>query len=97
MRKNDLLIKVIFFFGGIIIVSFGINLLIAAGLGADPWSVFHVGLTNHLPITVGQAVQITGVLMIFVSWVLKVTPTLGTFVNMYSFGVCIDFIDALGV
>lgn len=97
MRKNDLLTKVAFFLGGILIVSVGINLLIAAGLGPDPWSVFHVGLTYHLPITLGQAVQGAGIVMIFLGWALKVPPTLGTFANMYLFGVCIDFIKNLGI
>ena len=97
MRKDDVITKVVFFLGGIFMVSTGINLLIAAGLGADPWSVFHVGLTHHLPLTLGQVVQGVGITMIFVGWALKVTPTLGTFANMYLFGLCIDFIDKLGV
>ena len=40
---------------GFAVFATGISLMIQAGLGLDPWSAFHMGLSLTLPISYGVA------------------------------------------
>ena len=96
MNKDySLLSKLLFFFGGLYILSFGKVFLIESNLGVDPWTVFHIGLANYLPISVGQASQIAGAIMLLIGWALHIKPAIGTFLNMYFFGFFLDINIAL--
>lgn len=78
---------------GQVVVSLGIVLIIKAELGASPWTVFHIGLTNHFPLRVGQAGQLTGVLVVGISFVVaRVKPSLATIMNIIIVGLLIDFL-----
>ncbi len=79
------------FMVGLTIVSIGLVLTIKADLGVAPWDVFHIGLTNHFSLTVGQANQITGIVIILISFLIaRIRPTLGTVINMLYVGFMID-------
>ncbi|GAB6100678.1 YitT family protein [Halanaerocella petrolearia] len=81
---------------GLLIVSLGIVLTIKADLGVAPWTVFHIGLTYHLPLKVGQAGQITGLVVILVSFlVAKIKPTIATIINIVLVGFLIDLLMPL--
>lgn len=97
MKKRNLLIRIVFFCGGIFIINLGNSFLILAGLGTDPWNVFHLGLARYLPLTVGRISQSVGAIMLLIGWMLKVRPTIGTFANMYLFGFFLDFILGLNL
>ena len=69
---------------GLLIVSLGLVLTVKANLGVSPWNVFHMGLTNHFDLTLGQASQITGLVIIVISFFLaKIKPTLATVINIF--------------
>ena len=40
---------------GLLLFSFGFYLQLAANIGLSPWTALNQGLSNHLPITFGQA------------------------------------------
>ncbi|MDD4569476.1 MAG: hypothetical protein PHE70_05045 [Tepidanaerobacteraceae bacterium] len=90
-KDNSLIFKLLYFFGGIYIVSFGKVFLILSGFGVDPWTVFHLGVSYYVNFTVGQITQGVGAIMLLIGWVLKIKPTIGTFLNMYFFGLFLDF------
>ena len=96
-KDNPIILKLIFFCGGIFIVSIGKVFVILSGLGADSWNVFHVGISLHIPFTIGQVSQGVGAIMLMIGWILKIRPTLGTFLNMYLFGFFLDFILGLNI
>ncbi len=81
---------------GLFIFAFGNVLIIKAHLGANPWNVFHLGLTNYLPITLGRASQMTGLTLILVSLLLGVYPGVATIGNMFMVGFFVDTIIANG-
>lgn len=89
-KHNTLIFKLLFFFGGIYIITAGKVLLILSGFGVDPWTVFHLGIANYIPFTVGQITQVVGAIMLLIGWALKIKPTFGTFLNMYFFGLFTD-------
>lgn len=68
------LIRISCFFAGLFITSLAIVLLVQSRIGADPWSVLHVGISLHIPITTGRVNQLIGVAIIFVCLALKIKP-----------------------
>ena len=68
-------------------------MLVRAGLGAAPWDVLHLGLATHLPMTLGQALILTSVL-VMVLWIpLREVPGLGTISNAIVIGLAADASD----
>ncbi len=88
--------RIFFLFWGVFLFALGIVLTVQSNLGTAPWDVMHLGLTNYLPFTMGQVSQITGVIVIALSWLLGVKPGWGSLVNMYFIGLFIDIIMAGG-
>ena len=76
---------------------YGVTLamMIRATLGNAPWDVLHQGLSQHLPITIGQAV-IAMSLVVLLAWIpLRELPGLGTVANSFVVGLTADAV--LGV
>lgn len=88
--------RIFFLFWGVFLFALGIVLTVQSNLGTAPWDVMHLGVTNYLPFTMGQISQITGVLVIAISWLLGVKPGWGSLANMYFIGLFIDIIMAGG-
>ena len=77
---------------GLFFISMSVVLLVQAGLGPMSWEVLHLGLQNYLPLTLGQVVIATGVVVVVISWILGVKPYIGTVINALSIGPFIDLI-----
>lgn len=90
--RMDIMIRLPILFAGFFILGIGIVANLYAYLGTSPWGVFHVGLTNIAPLTLGQATQIVGLIIIISSWLLGFSPGFGTFANMITIGFFIDII-----
>ncbi|HHX50282.1 MAG TPA: membrane protein [Clostridia bacterium] len=85
-------IRWLIFFVGIFLISLGIAFMLRTGLGLSPWDVFHQGLTYHTPLTMGQAMQLTGGILILMSWILGYKPGVGTIINMLGIGYLFDLL-----
>lgn len=81
---------------GLFLVSISIVLMVQAELGPTPWDVLHLGLTNHLPFTLGQVMIGVGMIAIGASWLLGVKPYIASLVNMVLIGVLVDLIFQWG-
>ncbi len=65
-------------------------MLLLAGLGVDPWDVFHQGLSRRFGLGVGTWAIIVG-LGVLLLWIpLRQRPGLGTVCNVIVVGVVID-------
>ncbi|NBG87422.1 YczE/YyaS/YitT family protein [Isachenkonia alkalipeptolytica] len=95
ITMKEILIKSPNLFLGFIFFAVGILLTRDAGLGMAPWGVFHVGLSNYFPITMGQATQLMGLLILTVAFFLGQIPGLASIMNMVFIGMFIDILDAL--
>ncbi len=84
-------------FMGFILCATGLLIMRDAGLGMNPWGVFHVGLTMHTPLTFGQATQLVGLVILTMSVFLGMIPGLGSILNMIFVGYFVDLIDGLGI
>jgi uncharacterized membrane protein YczE len=50
-------------------------------------------VTNYLPLTLGRVTQITGLMIIIVSFLLGIYPGIGTILNMILLGFFVDLIN----
>lgn len=65
-------------------------MMVRADLGLAPWDVLHQGLSIHLPITIGQAVILTSI-VVLVLWIpLRERPGVGTLANVALVGLSAD-------
>ena len=89
------IIRILYLFVGLFIASLGTVLIVRADIGVDSWSVLHIGITLHTPLTIGKACQLIGVVLIIAGLFLKIKPGIGTIMNMYFIGFFQDFIFRL--
>lgn len=83
--------KILWFFFGLVVTTIGYSSTIAAGVGAGPWDVFHLGAYTTLGIPLFLAVQGIGGILILVNLALGIRPTLGMVLNMTSVGPIMQF------
>ncbi len=94
VRRN--IIRYLAFFSGLFIIANGVVFTINAGLGVNPWDVFHIGVANQTGLTIGRITQITGFVLIAISFLLKVRIYIGTVLNMIFLGFFIDLVIGMG-
>ncbi|WP_106498265.1 YczE/YyaS/YitT family protein [Lentibacillus sp. Marseille-P4043] len=82
-----------FFVVGVIFFSLGISTTInVQHLGIHPWDVLNVGLFEMFGFSIGTWNIICGMTLIVVSWILdKSYIKIGTFLNAFLVGSCVDF------
>ena len=90
------LIHFVILIAGLALFALGLVLSLQSNLGANSWTVFHDGIARRTPLTIGQASQIVGFIMIAASWLVGVRPGIGTVLNMYLVGLFMDLILASG-
>jgi uncharacterized membrane protein YczE len=75
---------------GLLLYGFTMALMVQAGLGLDPWDVFHEGLTHHVPLTFGQVVILVGAIVLLLWIPLRQRPGIGTVLNVILIGLAAD-------
>ncbi len=83
--------------GGLFFFAVAVVLSLQSNLGANSWTVLSDGISRRTPITIGQATQITGLVMLLVSWVVGIAPGIGTVLNMILVGFFVDVILGTGL
>jgi uncharacterized membrane protein YczE len=64
--------------------------MVRAGLGLDPWDVFHQGLARHTGMTIGIASAVVGV-AVLLAWIpLRNRPGIGTIANVIVIAITVD-------
>ncbi|MFD0360012.1 YitT family protein [Nocardia sp. GCM10030253] len=75
---------------GLWLYGLSMAVMIRAGLGLDPWDVFHQGVAAHVPISFGAVTAVTGV-VVLLAWIpLRQRPGVGTVSNVVVIGVSVD-------
>ncbi|WP_235441237.1 membrane protein YczE [Streptomyces sp. Mg1] len=64
--------------------------LVRAGLGLDPWDVFHQGLAERLGWSIGTVSVAVGALVLLLWVPLRQRPGLGTVSNVFAVGLSMD-------
>ncbi|MFB7636679.1 YitT family protein [Streptomyces sp. NPDC056149] len=66
------------------------GLMVRAGLGLEPWSVFNQGIARHTGLTIGTVTIVTGALILLLWIPLRQRPGLGTVSNVVILGLVMD-------
>jgi uncharacterized protein len=82
---------------GLLLYSIAILTTLYSKLGMSPWDVLHMGIVNHTSLTLGQVSEITGFIILFISYLTGVVPGLGSAFNMIFIGIFIDLIEKLKI
>ncbi|MFI6169742.1 YitT family protein [Nocardia sp. NPDC051052] len=75
---------------GLWLYGFSMAVMVRAGLGLDPWDVFHQGVAGHVPMSFGTVTALTGI-AVLLAWIpLRQRPGLGTVSNVVVIAVSVD-------
>lgn len=85
---------------GLWLFGIGEAMLVEAGLGNSPWTVFAQGIATHTPLSIGTMVNIISAVVLLLWIPLRQRPGLGTIVSIPLIGISLDialwFIPAVG-
>ncbi|MEE9097164.1 membrane protein YczE [Pseudarthrobacter phenanthrenivorans] len=82
--------RLIQLFTGLAMYGISLAMFIRAGLGLDPWDVFHQGLANRSGLSIGVVVIIVSFLVLLLWIPLRQMPGFGTLCNAVLVGVFAD-------
>ena len=77
-------------YAGLLLYGATIAVQVRAGLGLDPWDVFHQGVADHTGLSFGTVVNLTGA-AVLLAWIpLRQRPGIGTISNVLVIGIAAD-------
>jgi uncharacterized membrane protein YczE len=79
-------------YSGLLLYGVSSSLLVLAGLGLDPWDVFHQGLSRTFGLAIGTWAILVGA-AVLVLWIpLRQRPGIGTLSNVVLVGATMDLV-----
>ncbi len=79
-------------YGGLLLYGISSSLLVLAGLGLDPWDVFHQGLAKQTGMAIGTWTILVGVAVLLLWIPLRQRPGLGTISNVVIVGAVMNVV-----
>lgn len=80
---------------GLIFFGVALGLSVEGDLGVNPWTVFHQGLAQRLPISIGTAIIVTGIVILGVFPLIDEPVGIGTVLNVLIIGLVVDLTLAI--
>lgn len=81
---------------GLFLYGLSLRAMLDARVGVAPWEVLHLGVTRHLPLSIGMVSVLTGVLIVaFTALRLREPIGPGTVVNVVLIGLFLDLLGPL--
>ena len=77
---------------GLAAFGIGIALIVRAHLGIAPWDVFHQGASDHLGISIGVMIELTGLALLALWIPLRQRFGIGTILNAFEIGYVVDLV-----
>lgn len=75
---------------GLYLFGASLAMMVRGGLGLAPWDVLHMGMIEHLPLTLGQTVVLVSFVILLLWIPLRERPGLGTVANAVLVGLSAD-------
>jgi uncharacterized membrane protein YczE len=75
---------------GLVIFGAGLGIVVQGANGQGPWTVFHEGVAEHSPLSIGTATIATGVLLLIATIGMNVQIGIGTLLNVALIGPATD-------
>lgn len=90
LRSGRMPRRLVQLFAGLTLFGASTAMMVRSGLGLNPWTVLHAGLAEHLPVSIGTVVILTGLLVLLLWIPLRQVPGIGTVANTLWLGVALD-------
>lgn len=75
---------------GLVLFGAGLGVVVEGTNGQGPWTVFHEGLAEHSPLSIGTATIATGILLLVATVGMRVPIGVGTVCNVAIIGPATD-------
>ncbi len=76
--------------GGLLLYGFSMAVMVRAGMGLDPWDVFHQGLADRLPFSFGITIVLVSFVVLLLWIPIRQRPGIGTLANAVIIGLATD-------
>ena len=87
-----MLSRLVQLYAGLLLYGFSSSLLVLAGLGLDPWDVFHQGLSRTFGLAIGTWTILVGVAVLLLWIPLRQRPGIGTISNVILVGAVMNVV-----
>ncbi|MGP3984951.1 membrane protein YczE [Streptomyces sp. KR80] len=95
MRSRRITRRLVQLYAGLVLYGASAALQLRAGLGLDPWDVFHQGVSKHSGLSIGVVSIGVGAVVLLLWIPLRQLPGLGTVSNVVVVGLAMDATLAL--
>jgi uncharacterized membrane protein YczE len=85
-------LRLVQLYAGLVLYGVSSSLLVLAGLGLDPWDVFHQGLSRTFGLAIGTWAIIVGVVVLLLWIPLRQRPGIGTLSNVVLVGLTMNVV-----
>jgi len=85
-------VRLVQLYAGLVLYGVSASLLVLAGLGLDPWDVFHQGLSKTFGLAIGTWAIIVGALVLLLWIPLRQRPGIGTVSNVILVGLTMNVV-----
>jgi len=85
-------VRLVQLYAGLVLYGVSSSLLVLAGLGLDPWDVFHQGLSHTFGLAIGTWAILVGVVVLLLWIPLRQRPGIGTVSNVVLVGATMDLV-----
>jgi uncharacterized membrane protein YczE len=85
-------LRLVQLYGGLVLYGVSASLLVLAGLGLDPWDVFHQGLSRTFGLAIGTWAIIVGAVVLLLWIPLRQRPGIGTVSNVILVGATMNVV-----
>jgi uncharacterized membrane protein YczE len=85
-------VRLVQLYAGLVLYGVSSSLLVLAGLGLDPWDVFHQGLARNTSLAIGTWAILVGVAVLLLWIPLRQRPGIGTVSNVVLVGGTMDVV-----
>src|SRR5438093_10486166 len=87
-----MLVRLAQLYVGLVLYGISASLLVLAGLGLDPWDVFHQGLSRTFGLAIGTWAIIVGAVVLLLWIPLRQRPGIGTVSNVILVGATMNVV-----
>ena len=95
LLRGTLAVRLVALFTGLLLFGLAIVFMLESRLGLPPWDVFHLGIADHTPLSLGETGIVVGLIIVAVAWISGTTPGFGTIANAVVIGVAIDVLRSI--
>jgi len=95
LLRGNLVVRLVALFAGLILFGFAIVFMLESRLGLPPWDVFHMGIAEHTPLSLGTTTIVVGLIVLVIAWLVGSPPGFGTFANAIVIGTSINILQSM--